>query len=164
MIDIRRARLQDAPDIGEIHAVSWEAAHRGLLDPDFVPGAVRSRRTAWHDRLDAGAGTVWLAADDDRPLAFSYVLPHGLQDAEIFAFYCHPDGWGTGVTRALMEHTLTALHEESVSRAHLWTLENTPQSRRFYVKCGFAETGATRAHDFGDGTPLTQVEYARETR
>jgi hypothetical protein len=44
---------------------------------------------------------------------------------------------------------------------HLWTLRDTPQSRRFYVKSGFAETGATRDLDFGDGRPLPQVEYER---
>jgi RimJ/RimL family protein N-acetyltransferase len=42
---------------------------------------------------------------------------------------------------------------------HLWTLRDTPQSRRFYTKCGFTETGATTTRDFGDGNPLAQVEY-----
>jgi hypothetical protein len=43
---------------------------------------------------------------------------------------------------------------------NLWTLRDTPQSRRFYLKTGFADTGATRQRDFGNGR-LPQVEYER---
>ncbi|MFE0606430.1 GNAT family N-acetyltransferase [Streptomyces sp. NPDC058892] len=57
--------------------------------------------------------------------------------------------------------TLRHLRDDGCTRAHLWTLRDTPQSRRFYIKCGFAETGADRPYDFGDGNPLTQVEYER---
>ncbi|MFJ3978335.1 hypothetical protein [Streptomyces sp. NPDC090021] len=54
------------------------------------------------------------------------------------------------------------LRDDGFTRAHLWTLRGTPLSRRFCTKAGFAESGATRAHDFGDGKPLTQVEYERD--
>ena len=39
------------------------------------------------------------------------------------------------------------------------TAATAPQSRRFYTKCGFIETGDTRMWDYGDGNPLHQVEY-----
>lgn len=60
-----------------------------------------------------------------------------------------------------MDATLARLREDGFARVHLWTLRGTPQSRRFYAKCGFTETGTSRAHDFGDGNPLDQVEYER---
>ena len=60
-----------------------------------------------------------------------------------------------------MTETLGALRSTGFSRVHLWTLRDTPQSRRFYTKSGFTETGATRPRDFGDGAPLPQVEYDR---
>ena len=79
--------------------------------------------------------------------------------AEIYSFYTHPDGWGSGVSVALMDATLKQLKADGYERVHLWTLRDTPQSRRFYAKCGFVETGATQLRDFGDGNPLPQVEY-----
>lgn len=56
-----------------------------------------------------------------------------------------PDGWGSGIAAALMTETLSQLHDDGYSRVHLWTLRDTPQSRRFYTKCGFTESGAARA-------------------
>jgi RimJ/RimL family protein N-acetyltransferase len=60
-----------------------------------------------------------------------------------------------------MTHTLRRLRERGYAQVHLWTLRDTPQSRRFYTKSGFAETGAVTTHEFGDGNPLDQVEYQR---
>ena len=89
---------------------------------------------------------VLLAELDGRPLALSYCVPSPARPgmAEIFSFYGHPDGWGTGVTGALMTETLHKLRDSGYSAVHLWTAPSTPQSRRFYSKCGFAESGAVR--------------------
>ncbi|MEU6893989.1 GNAT family N-acetyltransferase [Streptomyces sp. NPDC046557] len=96
-------------------------------------------------------------------LALSHTVPSpgrpGL--AEIRTFFAHPDAWGTGITAAVMTATLDRLHDDGYDGAHLRTLRDTPRSRRFYTKSGFTESGATRTHDFGDGTPLAQVEYVR---
>ncbi|MFF3564711.1 GNAT family N-acetyltransferase [Streptomyces sp. NPDC002574] len=80
---------------------------------------------------------------------------------EIFSFYCHPDGWGGGIAHALMAQSLRRLRDDGLPRVHLRTLRDTPQSRRFYVKCGFTESGSTRTYDYGDGNPVDQVEYER---
>ncbi|MFC1419157.1 GNAT family N-acetyltransferase [Streptacidiphilus cavernicola] len=163
MIDVRLARPDDGDALGEIHAAAWEAAYAPLFDPEFAAHAVLSRRTRWHRRIIEGPGTVLLAALDGRPLAMSWFDRSGSRPgfAEIHSFYGHPDGWGSGVAAALMTGTLNRLGEDGFHRAHLWTLRDTPQSRRFYVKSGFTESGACRVLDFGDGRPLDQVEYQR---
>ncbi|OEJ29198.1 GNAT family N-acetyltransferase [Streptomyces agglomeratus] len=163
MIEVRHAGPNDGHVLGEIHAAAWEVAYAPFFEPEFAARAVQSRRTRWHERIADGRGTILLAVVDDRPLALSVFLPsetrHGL--AEICSFYSHPDGWGSGVAAALMTGTLRRLREDGFARVHLWTLRDTPQSRRFYTKCGFTETGAARAFDFGDGNALDQVEYER---
>ncbi|GAA3068303.1 hypothetical protein GCM10020254_10060 [Streptomyces goshikiensis] len=118
----------------------------------------------------AGAGAGLGRTGDDPagrgrgpPPALSVFLPSPTRPglAEIATFYGHPDGWGTGVAAALMTETLRRLGDEGCAGAHLWTLRDTPRSRRFYAKCGFTETGATRTFDFGEGNLLAQVEYER---
>lgn len=163
MIETRPAAPGDAIALGEIHAAAWEAAYGRFFEPDFVARAAESRRTRWSERLARPNGTILLAARDGRPLAFSWSLPSASRPglAEIYSFYGHPDGWGSGIAARLMNETLRRLHDGGFTRVHLWTLRDTPQSRRFYTKCGFAETGSTRPHDFGDGTPLEQMEYER---
>ena len=163
MIAIRPADASDATVLGEIHAAAWEAAYGRFFEPDFVARSVQSRRTRWSERLAHDDGTILIAALDGRPLAFAWSRPSATRPglAEIFSFYGHPDGWGSGIATELMSETLRFLHDDGFTRVHLWTLRDTPQARRFYTKCGFVATGATQPHDYGDGTPLEQVEYER---
>ncbi|MEU4540297.1 GNAT family N-acetyltransferase [Streptosporangium sp. NPDC023825] len=158
---IFQASVDHGDALGEIHAESWKAAYAGFFAPEFCAEAVRHRRGKWHDVLAKGQDTVLLAALDGRPLNFSYFgsSPTRPGAAEIFGFYGPPDSWGTGSAGALMTATLRRLRENGFGRVHLWTLRDTSQSRRFYAKSGFTESGAARGHDFGDGNLIDQVEY-----
>ncbi|NUR93080.1 MAG: GNAT family N-acetyltransferase [Nonomuraea sp.] len=149
--------------MGVIHSESWKAAYAGFFGQEFFDEAVRHRRGRWHGVLAEGAGTVLLAALDGRPLAFSFFGPSPTRpgSVEIFGFYGHPDGWGSGVAATLMTATLRRLAEDGATHVHLWTLRDTPQSRRFYAKSGFTESGVVQDHDYGDGTLIAQVEYER---
>lgn len=163
VIKVRPAAASDADALGEIHAASWEAAYAPLFHPDFAVRAVESRRGRWHHRLTEGRGLVLLAELDDRPLALSFCVPSSARPdlAEIYSFYGHPDGWGSGVAGALMAQTLRSLNDDGYVEVSLWTLRSTTQSRRFYAKCGFTESGADRRYDFGDGRLFDQLEYRR---
>ena len=163
MIEVRLAVPEDGDALGEIHSASWAVAYAPRFDPEFAEAEIKDRLTRWHQRINDETGTLLLASVDGRPLALSYSVPSPTRPglAELYSFYGHPDGWGTGVAAELMTDTLRALRDRGFARVHLWTLRDTPQSRRFYVKSGFTETGAVTTHDFGDGHPLDQVEYER---
>jgi GNAT superfamily N-acetyltransferase len=161
MIEVRLARPEDADALGEIHAAAWQAAYARFFDPTFAATAIADRRTRWHKLIADDAETINLAALDGRPLVLSRSVASATRPgfAEIYSCYGHPDGWGTGLAPALMTATLNQLRDNGFADVHLWTLRDTPQSRRFYTKCGFIETGDTRMWDYGDGNPLHQVEY-----
>ncbi|GAA2285245.1 hypothetical protein GCM10010149_33810 [Nonomuraea roseoviolacea subsp. roseoviolacea] len=153
-----------ADAMGEIHAEAWAVAYRPYFAPAFFEQAVAHRRGKWHAVLadPESQDTALLAArPGGRPLAYSYfgASPERPGDVEIFGFYNHPEAWGSGAAGTLMAATLDTLRARGCGRAHLWTLRDTAQSRRFYAKNGFTESGATRGHDFGDGNPIDQVEY-----
>lgn len=161
MIEVRRAGPGDAGVLGEIHAAAWAAAYARFFEPGFAAAAIADRLTRWHELIVDEAGTIMLAALEGRPLVLSRSVASTTRpgSAEIHSCYGHPDGWGTGVAAALMTGTLEVLRDNGFTGVHLWTLRDTPRSRRFYTKCGFTETGVTRAWDYGDGNPLDQVEY-----
>lgn len=163
MFTVRRAGPYDGGILGEIHAAAWEAAYAPFFDPEFAARGVRSRRTRWHERVGQPDTTILLAEHDGRPLALTAFRASSTRPglSEILSFYSHPDSWGSGIAAALMTRMLDHLRDDGFARTHLWTLRDTPQSRRFYTKCGFTESGAARPFDFGDGKPLTQVEYER---
>ncbi|WEV28637.1 GNAT family N-acetyltransferase [Streptomyces sp. 71268] len=157
------ATPSDGDVIGRIHAASWRAAYADFFSPDFFTQALHRRRHRWQAVLaEQPENTCLLATAFGRPSAFSYFGPSSPQpgSVEIFGFYGHPDGWGTGVAQALMASTLTAIRERGARGIHLWTLRDTPRSRRFYARHGFTESGVVRDFDYGDGNPLPQVEYA----
>jgi GNAT superfamily N-acetyltransferase len=165
MIEVYRAGKDEAAAIGVVHAASWEAVYAPFFDAEFATGEIASRLERWHQRVAEDDGLILVGAVDGRVLAFSWSAPSterpGL--AEILSFYGHPDGWGSGVAAALMAETLGQLRADGFEQVHLWTLRDTPQSRRFYLKTGFTETGATRPRDFG-GHRLPQVEYEITSR
>ncbi|GIH28613.1 hypothetical protein Aph01nite_69230 [Acrocarpospora phusangensis] len=162
-ITIVDARPEDADAVGEVHASAWLAAYAPYFAPDFFAAAVEHRRTKWHTVLAGGADTVLLARTDGRAGAYSYFGRSSSRPglAEIFGFYAHPDLWGSGIAAALMTATLARLLDDGFGQVSLWTLRDTAQSRRFYAKNGFIESGRTQGHDFGDGHPVEQVEYER---
>ncbi|WP_030455573.1 GNAT family N-acetyltransferase [Herbidospora cretacea] len=161
-IEIGAARADDGDALGEIHAAGW-IVYEPFFEPSFYEKAVAHRREKWHAVLAEGTETVLLARIGERPLAFSYFGPsaHRASAAEIYGFYGHPDGWGSGIAAALMAATLSRMERDGFASVHLWTLRDTPQSRRFYRKTGFVESGESRLHDFGDGGLIDQVEYVR---
>ncbi|MEU7002647.1 GNAT family N-acetyltransferase [Nonomuraea sp. NPDC046570] len=163
---IAQAAADDGDVLGEIHAEAWKVAYAPFFAPGFAEQAVQRRRTQWRERIVQAKDTIMLARGDGRPLALSYFGASQTKTgmAEIHSFYAHPDGWGTGAARALMTATLAQLKKDGFDQVHLWTLRDTPQSRRFYSKCGFTETGVLRDHDFGDGRPLVQVEFGVSVR
>ncbi|GAA3599213.1 GNAT family N-acetyltransferase [Kribbella ginsengisoli] len=165
MIEVRQATAADGEGVGIVHAASWEAAYSPFFDEAFAAEQIKSRLDRWHERVASPEGLVLVAAVDGRVLAFSWSVPSPSRPgfAEINSFYGHPDGWGTGVAGALMSETLRRLRADGFGRVHLWTLRDTPQSRRFYTKSGFTETGETTTRDFGDGEPIDQVEYEIRT-
>lgn len=102
-ITVHQASADDANALGEIHAESWKAAYVGFFPPDFAAEAVRHRRTKWHDVLAKGEDTVMVAVLNGRPLALSFFGRSRTRpgSAEIFSFFGHPEGWGTGVASAV---------------------------------------------------------------
>ncbi|MER7250313.1 GNAT family N-acetyltransferase [Kribbella sp. NPDC000426] len=160
-ITARLATSADAAAVGEIHAASWGAAYAPMFPEEVAREGIESRLSRWHARIADGNGTIMLGFVGERALAMSWSMASETRPgfAEIYSFYTHPDGWGSGVSAALMTSTLQQLSKDGFDRVHLWTLRDTPQSRRFYTKVGFTETGATQTRDFGDGNPLPQVEY-----
>ncbi|GAA2361864.1 N-acetyltransferase [Catellatospora methionotrophica] len=162
MITIREAGPGDGDILGEIHANSWGVSHGPLCTPRIAAAGIEERRTKWHAILAEGGDPVLLGFLDDRPGAF---IRSGASSrpglAEIHSLFAHPDFWGTGLSAALLTDTLDRLRGAGYDRVHLWTLRDSAQARRFYAKHGFAETGRSHDHDFGEGTPIALLELDR---
>ncbi|RBQ17903.1 GNAT family N-acetyltransferase [Spongiactinospora rosea] len=163
MITVRPAGPGDGDVLGEIHAVSWGVSHGPFCAPGVAAAGVEERRGKWHGVVAEGGEGILLACLNGRVGAFARFGGSTSRAgvAEIHTFFAHPDVWGKGVARVLLMAVLERARDAGYGEVHLWTLRDSAQARRFYAKNGFAETGRTHDHDFGEGPLLALVELER---
>ena len=170
VMDIRPARLQDAPEIADVHVRSWQAAYRGLLPQAYLDSLDPAQRVGrWERSLsaaDSDGGT--LVADAGGYLAgFVSYGPARDDDAdsqragEIYAIYLMPAAWDGGIGRQLMVTALDRLGEAGLfDQVILWVLDSNARARRFYEAGGWLADGAAKQDD-SFGVPITEVRYRR---
>ena len=61
---IRQASPQDAQGLAEVHALSWQAAYAGLIDPQFLKTRTLQRSLETFKRN--GCAEIWLAEQADK--------------------------------------------------------------------------------------------------
>ena len=153
-ISTRLARTGDEGAVAELHIASWRVGYRGVIADEVLDDEefAETRRAGWRRiivdgerHVDDDEQEVWVAVLDGRVVGFAHVGavddpvdPVSDDDAcgEIFGFYVHPDAWGSGAADELMRRCFAHL-ERRFDRAVLWTMRDTPRSRRFYERHGW---------------------------
>lgn len=151
-VTVRDALPSDADAIADTHVRAWQVGYRGVI-PDHVldhPDFERVRHERWQDRLAHGPppggdpdNRIFVGEMRERVVGFGHAgreadpSPETTERGEIYGFYVHPDAWGLGVADALMAACLAELRTRFTS-AVVWTLRDTPRSRRFYERTGWS--------------------------
>ncbi len=154
---IRKARLDDIPEIGHVF-------ERAILEigPRFYS---RDQLNAWikrRARLETVLPEVlpyrdgWVAVEaDDKPLAYLDLE----KDGHIDFFYAHPSVSGTPVTGEMYAHLEARALELGISRL---STEASEAARRFFEKRGFQvlrkqdiELGGMMIHNYAMEKQLT---------
>jgi ribosomal protein S18 acetylase RimI-like enzyme len=164
---VRPATLDDAYAIADIHVRSWRAAYRGLLPDDVLARlSVERREAMWRTAVGSPDVAVLVADRDGVVVGFVEVgATHDLEadpttTGEVIAIYAHPDVYGQGVGRRLMEGAVDELGRRGFVRATLWVFASNDRARRFYDRVGWRLDGATKIDQYGD-TDMHEVRYAR---
>jgi GNAT superfamily N-acetyltransferase len=170
-VEVRPARIDDAPRIAEIHVLGWQGGYEGLMPQDYLDGLdPADRLPRWIQSLreaDWSRGGCLVVADDDGMLAgFADVCRSRDDDAEsgkvgeVRAIYLIPDAWGKGLGRELMAAALTHLAGLGYDEVTLWVLATNARARRFYEAAGFLPDGSTKVDD-SIGFRLREARYRR---
>lgn len=170
-ITIRVAQLADAHRIAEVHVASWQTAYRGILPDKMLDNlSVENRQENWQTWLVQTKGHVLVLEVAGQVQGF--VMFGATRDkdvnrqevGEIYAIYLHPDSWGHGYGRALVEATKEMLHQNGFSELLLWVLEGNEPAKRFYERVGFKADGVTKVEFEPDGTELFECRYRQPIR
>ncbi len=144
----RPATPGDARAIARVHVASWNAAYRGVIADDALDELTEGRLAPeWRREIDAGESTVAVLEHDRTVAGYSRYGPardddlDPSLDAEVYGFYLHPDLWGRGGGRVLMDHVKDDLRSSGFRSARLWVVQVNERAQAFYRATGFAPDG-----------------------
>lgn len=160
-MNVRRARLADARAIARVHAETWQEAYEHVFGAErLATVSAEARLEQWERILATGQSDVFVASDDDGIVGFVSTGDSRDADAEaeLYAIYVLPRGWGTEAGTALMRAGVAAMRAEATGDAVLWVLEDNPRARRFYEREGWALDGERKEDDYL-GLRVAEVRY-----
>lgn len=159
---IRRARLEDAAAIAEVHVRTWQAAYEHIFGAERLAELTVDRRLPlWQQILVDPDQTVFVAESPGGGIeGWCTVGPSrdADADAELWGIYVLPGAWGGGAGPELMRAGVEALRESGSREAILWVLEDNPRARRFYEREGWTPDGE-RKNDRFLGVEVAEVRY-----
>ena len=179
MIEIRNAERDDVDPLCAAHVEAWRAGYRHVFADELLDSAAfaESRHVQWSSAwwLQDAHQAMFAGVLDGRVLGFVNVggeridgVAQEFGRGEVYAFYVHPDAWGSGLATALMDAGQGWLREYGHAQAVLWVLRDNPRARGFYGKAGWAWTGE-EATWCGPQIPgitipeaVAEVQYGRE--
>jgi ribosomal protein S18 acetylase RimI-like enzyme len=144
-VSIRKATLQDAPDIAQVHVVSWQKTYRGIAPQHYLDSLdVNTRTREWKFKLEKAESDTFVAILDGKLCGF---IDGGLArkqvqdfDAEFYSVNVHPAAKGQGIGRLLIRRLVETLRANGFTKVAVWVLADNP-SRHFYEHLGGQEIG-----------------------
>lgn len=138
---IRRATLEDADSLAEIHVAAWEGSYRGILpDEEFEKRPLVRRRAQWRDSLERGTHVV-LAACDDRGSVIGFAGARPLDppvsgfQSYLATLYVRPELKRRGIGSALLRAIAAEMLALGANSMVLRTLR-LGAARKFYERLG----------------------------
>jgi RimJ/RimL family protein N-acetyltransferase len=165
-VEVRPAVAADAPAMGRVHVLSWQAAYPGLISQDYLDGLdVGERVEHWRRAISRlrELTPLLVAVTGDDLVGFAGFGPVRGGDSppptvgELYGIDVRPDVWGRGVGAALLAAVHRGLAEHGYRRAVLWVLPGNRRARTVYEHYGWRPDGVNRtAEVFGVTVPETR--------
>ena len=152
---IRPASVHDAEALREVHAASFRAAYRGLIPEPQLSEAIEGKDVEWYRRLIDAPGTpragTWVAEVEGKAVGFAHFREaDDPGEADLTLLYLHPDAWGRGVARPLLDGALDDMRTLEFRSARVEVFADHPRANRFYERAGFRWAEDGRPAVYGD--------------
>jgi ribosomal protein S18 acetylase RimI-like enzyme len=162
---IRKATLEDARAIADIHVKSWQSAYRELLPADFLASLSVDRREEQWTQLLPNAEQTILVYDLEPIVAFCSFAPTRDSDmdsttvAELGTIYALESCWGQGVGKKLWGEAVKQMRGRGFSEMTLWVLKGNGRAVHFYERMGMTFDGRAKTETWQNGVVLNELRY-----
>ncbi|PPK70151.1 GNAT family N-acetyltransferase [Actinokineospora auranticolor] len=151
---VRRAAREDWADLRDVRLAALTEAPYAFASN--LAREVDRPDAHWQDWPDKHA--VFLAYDPDgRPVGLAAGIPGDV--ADLISVWTHPDHRGTDLSTTLITALIEWARADGASRINAWVVENNERAMAFYVRLGFAKTGAEMAYP--NDPSLTEYELTK---
>jgi len=163
MYKIRRADVNDARILGEIHSQSWKVAYKGIVPDSVLDNINADKRQKYFEKALSEKGEEdTLIFKDDKAVGFMCIGKCRDEDkddtyGEIWGMYLLPEYWNQGIGTYLINYGLNELKSRNYKKVTLWVLEENINARKFYEKIGFKHDGTIKEIDLGK--KLNELRY-----
>ena len=145
---LRRATPDDLPAISSVHLASARAAFAQIGPVE------RLEPRDWDSDL-ATAETA-LVVDDGGVVGFAFTAACELQ-----FFYTHPDVWGHGYGRALLDAAEEAMRAAGCDQAIVYSEERNHRPLRVYAAAGWRPDGGVKEREWL-GVPIRELRLVKK--
>ena len=150
---VRVAVPADAGGIAGVHIATWQVAYQGVFSGDFLGSLDLEVRTGWWEALLLrGQRTTYVVDGEAGIVGFCLIGDSDDEGwGEVFAIYVHPQYWGQGMGRTLLEAGESHLASVGFERSLLWVLDEEQPCTCFLRTTGLGQGKADSAgDDWGD--------------
>ncbi len=140
---IRKAIIDDAAEIANVHTNSWREAYKGLLPQSLLddrPLVFKNRYDLWK-RVTADKTQTTFVAESDRNGVVGFINGYNARDkgfedyAEVYCIYLLKKFHGQKIGLKLLKSYFDVHIQKGYEKAYLWVLKDNP-TIRFYESTG----------------------------
>ena len=163
-VTVRRAIIEDAAEIANVHVNSWREAYKNLLPQDFLdelPLSFKSRMNMWRQVASESNKHLFVAETKNGIVGFSVFEPARDSSVvgygEVGAIYLLEKFKGKKIGAALLKVGMNELIKMHYSKAYCWVLEGNP-TIKFYESSGAVYNGMEKSVVIG-GKKVKELAY-----
>lgn len=153
-ITIRLAKPEDAPDMAEIHARSWEAAYKDIIPMEYIKEK-NTTRPALYQRIITNDNTKdYVIQVNGKTAGIMGVAPARDNDVdddfyELRGIYLHPDFYRQGIGTQALDFAFDKARKLGKKFMIVWVFAENGNAVKFYEKCGFTAENRFDTRDLG---------------
>ena len=140
LIEIRRARPDDAAAVADTHDEAWRTAYQGIIPGTELDRLITRRGAAWWDSAIRKGSRIALLQFGDKVAGYANYGRNRARslfyDGEIYELYLRPEYQGLGFGRRLFTAARRDLAQSGLKSLVVWALSENDTAVEFYRALG----------------------------